>query len=64
MYLEVVKAWGLAAMKANVDYLVTLNRRHFLDDPDVRERTGLRIGVPGDKNIKRSAHNSIFLLKA
>jgi len=38
----------LAAMKAGVDYLVTHNRRHFLDDPKVAERSGLRIGTPGD----------------
>jgi len=39
---------ALAAMHAEVDYLVTLNRRHFLDDAGVAERTGLRIGTPGD----------------
>ena len=38
----------VAAMKANVDYLVTLNRRHFLDDPEVARRSGLRVGSPGD----------------
>jgi predicted nucleic acid-binding protein len=38
----------LAAVKAKVDYLVTLNRRHFIDDPEVALRTGLRIGTPGD----------------
>jgi predicted nucleic acid-binding protein len=38
----------LAAMKANVDYLVTHNRKHFLDDPMVSERSGLKIGTPGD----------------
>lgn len=38
----------LAAMMAKVDYLVTLNRKHFIDDPDVAVRTGLRIGTPGD----------------
>ena len=38
----------VAAMKAGVDYLVTLNRRHFLDDPQVARRSGLRIGTPGD----------------
>jgi len=38
----------VAAMQAQVDYLVTLNRRHFLDDPAVAERSGLRIGTPGD----------------
>jgi predicted nucleic acid-binding protein len=38
----------VAAMRAEVDYLVTLNRRHFIDDPDVAARSGLRIGTPGD----------------
>jgi len=38
----------LAAMKAKVDYLATHNRKHFLDDPKVAERSGIRIGTPGD----------------
>jgi predicted nucleic acid-binding protein len=38
----------LAAMKAKVDYLVTLNRLHFMDDPDVAVKAGLIIGTPGD----------------
>lgn len=38
----------LAAMKAKVDYLATHNRRHFLDDPNVSERSGIKIGTPGD----------------
>jgi predicted nucleic acid-binding protein len=38
----------LAAMHAGVDFLVTLNRRHFIDDPQVAQRSGLRIGDPGD----------------
>lgn len=38
----------LAAMRAKVDYLVTLNRKHFIDDPDVAVKAGLRIGTPGD----------------
>lgn len=38
----------LAAMQAHVDFLVTLNRRHFIDDPKVAEAAGLRIGTPGD----------------
>jgi predicted nucleic acid-binding protein len=41
----------LSAMKANVDYLVTHNRIHFLDDTKVVERTKLRIGTPGDALI-------------
>lgn len=38
----------LAAMQDKVDYLVTLNRKHFIDDPDVAQQAGLRIGTPGD----------------
>jgi len=38
----------VAAMKAEVDCLVTHNRRDFLDDPGVATRAGLRIGSPGD----------------
>ncbi len=38
----------LAAMKAKVDYLATHKRKHFLDDPKVAERSGLRIDSPGD----------------
>ncbi len=37
-----------AAMSLGVDYLVTLNRKHFVDDPNVAIRSGLRIGTPGD----------------
>ena len=38
----------VCAAQAEVDYLVTLNRKHFLDDPRVAERSGLRIGTPGE----------------
>jgi len=38
----------LAAMQAQVDYLVTLNRKHFIDDPSVAHQAGLRIGTPGE----------------
>jgi predicted nucleic acid-binding protein len=38
----------VAAMQATTDYLVTLNRRHFIDDHAVAERSKLRIGTPGD----------------
>jgi predicted nucleic acid-binding protein len=38
----------LAAMQAKVDYLVTLNRKHFIDDPEVARKSGLNIGTPGD----------------
>ena len=38
----------LAARRTNVDFLVTFNTRHFLDDAQVSQRSGLRIGTPGD----------------
>ena len=38
----------LAAIKAKVDYLATHDRKHFLDDPKVAEKAGLKIGTPGD----------------
>jgi len=38
----------LAAMRAKVDSLVTLNRKHFIDDPEVALKAGLRIGTPGE----------------
>jgi predicted nucleic acid-binding protein len=38
----------VAAMEAEVDYLVSFNRRHFIDDPGVAAQSGLRIGTPGD----------------
>ena len=38
----------VAAMKAQTDYLVSLNRKHFIDDPAVAAQSGLRIGTPGD----------------
>jgi len=38
----------VAATRADVDYLVTLNHQHFIDDSDVAARLGLRIGAPGD----------------
>ena len=34
--------------QSKTDYLVTLNRRHYVDDPNVAARSGLRIGTPGD----------------
>jgi predicted nucleic acid-binding protein len=36
------------AMRVKPDYLVTLNRRHFMDDPAVADGSELRIGTPGD----------------
>jgi predicted nucleic acid-binding protein len=38
----------LAAIKAKVDYLATHDRKHFLNDPKVSERAGIKIGTPGD----------------
>jgi predicted nucleic acid-binding protein len=38
----------VAAMKAGVDYLVTFNRRHFIDDSEVTVRADIPIGTPGD----------------
>lgn len=38
----------VAAMEAKVDYLVSFNRRHFIDDPGVAAQSGLRIGTPGE----------------
>lgn len=38
----------LAAMRAKVDYLATHDRKHFIDDPKVGERAGIKIGTPGD----------------
>jgi len=38
----------VSAINAHVDYLVTLNTKHFLNDPQVTFRSGLRIGTPGD----------------
>jgi len=37
-----------AAMKAKIDYLATHHCKHFLDDPKVAEKSGLKIGTPGD----------------
>jgi len=38
----------LSALQSKADFLVTHNRKHFIDDPQVAEKTGLRIGTPGD----------------
>jgi len=35
-----------AAKKAHVDYLVSLDRRHLIDVPEVAQRSGLRIILP------------------
>lgn len=38
----------VAAARARVDFLVTLNTRHFIEDGEVARKSGLRIGTPGD----------------
>ena len=38
----------VAAVNTKVDFLVTLNTKHFIDDPEVALRSGLSIGTPGD----------------
>ena len=38
----------LAAINAKVDYLATHDHKHFLDDPKVAERAGIKIGTPGN----------------
>jgi predicted nucleic acid-binding protein len=38
----------VVAARAKVDFLVTLNTRHFIEDANVSQRSGLRIGTPGD----------------
>jgi predicted nucleic acid-binding protein len=38
----------VAAAGARVDFLVTLNTWHFIEDEQVSQRSGLRIGIPGN----------------
>lgn len=38
----------VVAARARVDFQATLNTKHFIDDPEVSRRSGLRIGTPGD----------------
>ena len=38
----------VAAVRSRVDFLATLNTKHFLENPQVAQRSGLRIGTPGD----------------
>ena len=38
----------LAAMTANLDYLLIFNRHHFTEDPTVAKRTGIATGTPGE----------------
>ncbi len=35
----------VAAIKVKTGALVALNRRHFIEDPEVARRSGLRIGL-------------------
>jgi predicted nucleic acid-binding protein len=37
-----------AAWAAGVDYFVTLDRKHFLDNPGLKEAVPFPIGTPGD----------------
>lgn len=37
-----------AAIKAHVDYLVSWDRKHFIDDPQVAARSGLAIVTPDE----------------
>ena len=37
-----------AAKHAQVDYLVTFDRKHLIDPPEVAKRSGLKIVTPGD----------------
>ncbi|GAB4578619.1 MAG: hypothetical protein Fur0022_13550 [Anaerolineales bacterium] len=36
------------ALATNVDYFVTLDRKHFLDNQPLRESLSIQIGTPGD----------------
>ena len=38
----------VAAANAHVDLLVTLNTKHFINDASVANKSGIRIGTPGD----------------
>ncbi|MGQ9553166.1 MAG: PIN domain-containing protein [Anaerolineae bacterium] len=38
----------VAAAQSKVHFLVTLDSHHFLEDTTVTERSGLRLGTPGD----------------
>jgi predicted nucleic acid-binding protein len=37
-----------AAMNVHADYLVTFDRKHLIDPPEVTAQSGLRIGTAGD----------------
>jgi predicted nucleic acid-binding protein len=38
----------LAAVQVQADYLVTINCRHFIDDPEITMKAGWKIASPGD----------------
>jgi hypothetical protein len=38
----------IAASRANFYFMATLDTRHFLEDPDISRRNGLRIGTSRD----------------
>lgn len=38
----------VAAVNTKFEFLVTLNTKYFIDDPEVALRSGLSIGTPGD----------------
>jgi hypothetical protein len=38
----------VAAGRSRVDFLATLNTKHFIEDPQVAHHSGLRIGTPGE----------------
>lgn len=41
----------VAAVQAQVDFLVTLNTKHFIENPHVTKKSGLSNGTPGDALI-------------
>jgi hypothetical protein len=38
----------VAAMRANVGFLATFNRRHYVDEPEVTAKAGISIGTSSD----------------
>jgi len=48
-----------AAKRAQVDYLVSLDRRHLVGVPEVAQRSGLKIVLPSDllEEIRRQTAN-------
>ena len=38
----------VAAVNAHVNFMISLDAKHFLDDAEVSRKCGLRIGTPGD----------------